>query len=258
MLVLLSACQAAGAGNGRHSDDQGVLASLGPHLGGAGIPTVLAMQANISAQTVSRFLPVFFNELRQDGVTDRAMAVARHAVRDAPDWWAPVLFTRMKTGRIWYTPGFKDTRAEPDWSPPPSQPRVFLCHSSSDKPSILRLYHKLKDDGIQAWLDEEDLLGGQDWELEILKAIRASKVVLVCLSNESVNKVGYVQREIKYVLDVADEQPEGNNFLIPVRLEPCDVPERLRRWHWIDLFKEPRGHEKLLLSVRAGLPSKPP
>ena len=51
--------------------------------------------------------------------------------------------------------------------------RVFLCHASSDKPAVRELYQRLRTDGIDAWLDEEDLLPGQDWQYEIPKAVRA-------------------------------------------------------------------------------------
>jgi hypothetical protein len=47
------------------------------------------------------------------------------------------------------------------------------------------------------------------------------------------------------VLDVADEKPEGSIFLIPVRLEVCELPERLRRWQRVDYFS-PNGYQKLL------------
>jgi class 3 adenylate cyclase len=80
--------------------------------------------------------------------------------------------------------------------------------------------------------------------------VRESDVVLVCLSRGSINKRGYVQREIKSALDVADEQPEGSVFLIPLRLEDCDVPERLTRWHWVNLFEE-SGYARLLRSLRS-------
>jgi hypothetical protein len=126
--------------------------------------------------------------------------------------------------------------------------KTFLCHSSSDKPSVRALRRRLLDDKIQPWFDEEDILPGQDWDLAIRKAIRASDVVLVCLSRASVSKIGYLQKEIKHVLDVADEQPEGAIFLIPVRLEPCEVPERLRRWQWVDLFEE-GGYPRLLRAL---------
>jgi hypothetical protein len=107
---------------------------------------------------------------------------------------------------------------------------------------------------MQPWFDEEDILPGQDWELAIRKAIRASDVVLVCLSRTSVSKIGYLQKEIKQILDVADEQPEGTIFLIPTRLEPCDVPERLRRWQWVDLYED-AGYPRLLRALRTA-PSK--
>jgi hypothetical protein len=104
-LVVLGSCQSAGAaGPGATAGD--AMAALGPRLAEAGIPAVLAMQDNISVQTLNQFMPVFFAELLRDGQIDRAMSVARGAVRDRSDGWIPVLFMRLKSGRIWYTPGF--------------------------------------------------------------------------------------------------------------------------------------------------------
>jgi hypothetical protein len=127
--------------------------------------------------------------------------------------------------------------------------RVFLCHSSGDKPAVRSLYHQLRQDGFQPWLDEESLLPGQDWDREIEKAVRASDVVIVCISHRSVTKEGFVQKEIKYALDVAEEKPEGTIFIIPVRLEDCPVPDRLRRWHWVNLF-DANGNQKLQRALR--------
>ncbi len=106
-------------------------------------------------------------------------------------------------------------------SSPKERLRVFLCHSSSDKPKIRELYQRLRADGVAPWLDEEHLLPGQDWHLEITKAVRSSHVVIVCLSSTAISKTGYVQKEIKHALDVADEQPEGTIFLIPLKLSRC-------------------------------------
>jgi len=132
----------------------------------------------------------------------------------------------------------------------PRRLKVFLCHASGDKPAVRDLYHRLRSDGIVPWLDEEDLLPGQDWQLEIPKAVRSSDAVIICLSSRAITKAGYVQKEIKDALDAADEQPEGTIFLIPLRLEECEVPERLRRWQWVDLFQE-KGYERLLRALRA-------
>jgi hypothetical protein len=132
----------------------------------------------------------------------------------------------------------------------PLRIQVFLCHSSSDKERVRQLYTRLKADGFTPWLDEENLLPGQDWQFEILKAVKESDVVLVCLSVSSVTKEGFVQKEIKFALDIADEKPEGAIFIVPVRLEECNVPPRLSRWQYVNLYTA-NGYSKLLAALRA-------
>ncbi|MCP4285190.1 MAG: CHAT domain-containing protein, partial [Gammaproteobacteria bacterium] len=107
-LVVLASCQSAGTGAEARGADEGALAALGPRLAEAGIPAVIAMQGNVTIKTVEEFMPVFFQELQRDGQIDRAMATARGTVRERPDWWMPVLFMRLKSGRIWYAPGFAE------------------------------------------------------------------------------------------------------------------------------------------------------
>jgi hypothetical protein len=141
--------------------------------------------------------------------------------------------------------------------PPPSakvapslELKVFLCHSSGDKNAVRNLYRRLKADGFEPWLDEENLVGGQNWDSEIKKAVRNSHVCIVCLSKTFVGKTGYVQKEIKVALDAADLRPEGAIFIVPVRLEECEVPERLAHIQYVDLFKV-GGYEKLLKALNA-------
>jgi hypothetical protein len=57
----------------------------------------------------------------------------------------------------------------PESNPEPDsarQLRVFLCHSSGDKPAVLNLYQRLSNGGFDPWLDKKKLLPGQDWRLE--------------------------------------------------------------------------------------------
>jgi len=103
--------------------------------------------------------------------------------------------------------------------------RVFICHSSQDKPIVRELYQRLNAEGwIDPWLDEEKLLPGQDWDVEIEKSVESADAVLVCLSSKSVTKEGYVQKEIRKVLDIALEKPEETIFIIPLRLDDCEIP----------------------------------
>ena len=74
--------------------------------------------------------------------------------------------------------------------------KVFLCHATADKPAVRKLYRYLRSKGMEPWLDAENLLPGENWEVEIPNAIFDSDAILVCLSKNSVNKDGYVQKEI--------------------------------------------------------------
>ena len=131
---------------------------------------------------------------------------------------------------------------------PPAELLVFLCHSSGDKAAVRHWDQRLRADGMATWLDETALLPGQDWDREIRAAVRRADIVIVFLSGDSLGKRGYVQKEIRHVLDVAEEQPADAIFLIPARLDACDVPERLNRWHWVDLHEQ-QGYERLLASL---------
>ena len=132
--------------------------------------------------------------------------------------------------------------------------RVFLCHSSKDKSAVRELYKKLRaETWIDPWLDEEKLFPGQDWHEEIEKAVEATDVVVVLLSKQSVSQEGYVQRELKLALDVADEKPENTIFIIPLRLDDCPAPRRLRGWHYVDYFPANRKDwvlERLIASLK--------
>lgn len=131
--------------------------------------------------------------------------------------------------------------------------KVFLCHASADKPKVRELYRYLRRRGIKPWFDEMDLIGGQDWQVEIPKAIAISDAIIICLTKNSIDKEGYVQKEIKFALDKALEMPEGRIYLIPVRFEECEVPFSLSRYQWVDLFDE-IGFTRLMrsLKTRAG------
>lgn len=136
----------------------------------------------------------------------------------------------------------------------PKQLKVFLCHSSHDKAVVREVYRKLNSEGwIDPWLDSEKLLPGQDWNLEIEKAVETSHIVLVFLSNNSVNKEGYIQKELRLVLDVALNMPEETIFVIPVKLEECQIPRRLQSWQWLTYFppeERTNAYERLLKSLK--------
>src|SRR5205085_4466725 len=114
-------------------------------------------------------------------------------------------------------------------------------------------YSALSSAGIEAWLDVAKLLPGQDWRKSIREAITGCSHFVTLLSRQSVGKRGYVQSELRHALDVLTEIPEGDIFLIPARLEECQIPyEELRSLHWVDLFPSfDKGVERIIRAIRA-------
>jgi TIR domain len=141
--------------------------------------------------------------------------------------------------------------------------RIFLCHASEDKVQVRAVYHRLRAiAGFEPWLDEEDLLPGQDWTREIPRALQTSDFILVFFSRLSVAKHGYVQREMKLALDALQELPEGTIHTIPVRLDDCELPASFQHYHYANLF-DSTGFDHIVRAIRAEIaprsgPTPPP
>ena len=128
--------------------------------------------------------------------------------------------------------------------------RIFISYAREDRDPVIALYRYLKRHGFTPWMDKEDMPPGAEWRLEIPKIVHRSDVVLVCVSNQSTRKIGYLQKEIRIALEAVQERPIGEVYLIPVRLENCQIPSQLANWQAIDLFAQ-NGLDRLIQALRA-------
>lgn len=128
-------------------------------------------------------------------------------------------------------------------------PLIFLCHATEDKPAVRSLYEKLTRAGFKPWMDVIDILPGMEWDYEVRQAMKRTDFVLVCLSEISVQKRGYLNKEIRWASDRQDEMLPGDIFMIPVKLEKCDLPDHLSHWQSVDLFEE-GGFERLVKALK--------
>ncbi len=133
---------------------------------------------------------------------------------------------------------------------------VFLSYSKQDVNQVRELYDRLVHHSVPVWMDERNLLPGQDWESEIKKAIRKSAAILMCLSSKWAHTRGYVQKELKLALDTLEQIPEGKIFLIPVKLDDCVVPDSLSHLQWVELF-DPDGLGKLQAALASLITADP-
>lgn len=129
-----------------------------------------------------------------------------------------------------------------------SDEQVFISYAREDFDVAQKLFLDLKKNGIKTWWDHDSLLPGENWKLVVKKEIKKSKYFLILLSNHSLNKAGYVQKELRIAIDSLDELPPNAIFIIPVRIEECKpYDEKLLALNWTDIFPSyESGLEKIL------------
>lgn len=128
------------------------------------------------------------------------------------------------------------------------KPKVFLSYARDDAAVANEIYEFLVNNSCDPWIDKINLTPGQDWHLEIQKAIRNADFFVACLSTRSVSKKGYIQKELKTAFEILDEMPEGKIFFIPIRLDDCEIPDRARNKQWLD-WNESDSKSKLLRAM---------
>jgi hypothetical protein len=127
--------------------------------------------------------------------------------------------------------------------------KIFLSYASEDKIAVSKYYDLLKQNGLSAWMDCFDILPGQNWDLEITKALSASDIIILFLSCRSLNKRGYLRKEISVALENLRLRMQDDIYLIVVKLEPCDVPAELQARQWADLT-EADGWDKVKRAMK--------
>jgi hypothetical protein len=125
---------------------------------------------------------------------------------------------------------------------------VFLSHNRQDKPRVLALAERLKEAGLQVWLDDWVIRPGDDIYLAIERGLEAARVQVLCLSPAALDSE-WVALERSTVL-FRDPSNAGRRF-VPLLLADCTLPDTLRRYKYVDFRQETQvGFEELLAACR--------
>jgi hypothetical protein len=136
-------------------------------------------------------------------------------------------------------------------------PRVFLSHSSRDKPTVTRVAQDLRAAGVEVWLDEGEILAGHSITQEIQRGLEGADFVVLMLSRYAVAS-GWVEKE--WQSRIGREVETRSVHIIPARLDACDIPALLRDKLYADFTESyESGLETLLAAIRghSGQPSPP-
>src|SRR5215216_523165 len=123
--------------------------------------------------------------------------------------------------------------------------KTFISYSRKDKDFALEFAREMKSAGYSVWLDQLDIPTGARWDDQVEKSLRECEVFLIILTPASVSSDN-VKDEIGYAID-------HGKRIMPILLENCDVPLRLRRFQYVDFtnveFNEGIKRAKRLLEI---------
>ena len=104
--------------------------------------------------------------------------------------------------------------------------RVFISHSSKDKPAVIALAEALLARGVDPWLDKWEIGGGDDIVAKINAGLAAADAGIIIFSENSRERP-WVDAEISYLTFAGIEQNKlvipvilGEDYWIPPLLQP--------------------------------------
>ncbi len=123
--------------------------------------------------------------------------------------------------------------------------KIFISYAKENIEIAEQIYDTLKAKDFIPWLDKRNLMIGQQWDIEIKRALKESDFIILLLSSISVSKRGYVQREFRLALDYCEEKLDSDIYIIPVKIDECDVPEKLAKFQYIE-FRSPTALQDII------------
>ncbi len=134
-----------------------------------------------------------------------------------------------------------------------AQPRrIFLSHSSKDKPLADRLVHDLRQAGHDVWYDSDDIHVGDTILEKIEQGLAKCDVMIVILSPAAVQS-WMVRQELIFFQN--EERRRGRNVILPLLYQDCEIPRWLEVRHYADFRQDyAAGFAALQNSLATALP----
>ena len=130
-----------------------------------------------------------------------------------------------------------------------TKPFIVVCYSNEDKSKAKKLYESLKKENCNLWIDNENIFPGEKIISSKQQAIKRADIVLICLSHTTVNKGGFIHKEICWALDRQSETPENDILIIPVKLSKCELPDKLNHIQSVNMYED-YGFELLIKAIK--------
>lgn len=123
-------------------------------------------------------------------------------------------------------------------------PTLFLSHSSKDKFFVRKLAEKLKEQGVNVWIDEAEIKIGDSLLEKITEGVKNSDYLVIVLSHNSVES-NWVQKELQMAMS---RELLGSKIILPILIEKCEIPLFLKDKLYAD-FTDSKNFDKAFMKL---------
>jgi TIR domain len=127
-----------------------------------------------------------------------------------------------------------------------SNARVFVSHTSKDKPFVRKLVEALKGRNLNVWLDEQELQVGDSIAAGVSQGLKNADYLVAVLSKASIGS-RWVQAELNATL--MEELSGKGVTVLPVLIEDCELPTLLKDRVYADFRHDFNAGLQKLLAV---------
>lgn len=135
-------------------------------------------------------------------------------------------------------------------NPSEQPPDIFLSYYHVDRSFVDRLARSLAREGFTVWYDDRGLTAGESFPREIERAVGSARRIGVVCTPDSLERP-WVQKEME-----VGHYREGRgevDVLIPIRLQPTELPHLLAPKQWCDFVSDFEvGMSELVESLTSG------
>lgn len=124
--------------------------------------------------------------------------------------------------------------------------RVFVSHSSKDKPFVRKLTDALNGYHLNVWLDEMELQVADSIVAGVSQGLKNADYLLAIISKASISS-RWVQAELNATL--MEELSGKGAVVLPVLIEDCELPTLLKDRVYADFRRDFQAGLKQLLAV---------
>ena len=123
---------------------------------------------------------------------------------------------------------------------------IAIIAGDMDRTASDQMIKVFRKSGIKCWT-EQDMLPGSDRHHAMRIAYEEADFIIILLSKSSVRTQGEYQLRINMAMNANGFMPESGIKVIPVCLEPCDIPWSLQKLYHIDA-SQPDAPRRLVLA----------